>query len=167
MKHATCLATVALIAALCVAGCGQDNGRGNDNNTPGGPTATPGRTTAPPTSTPTSGVALTATPTSGETGAGTPTPTIASTPGANACVNTTLTITSGSGSILDTGWTGIAHNQPTLEDTKVSVNLVNCQDNGDCTVDGSAFRHASSTPSVQASPAPTTATPAAASRRSS
>jgi len=49
----------------------------------------------------------------------------------------TLTITSQAGSDLDTGWTGIAHNQPTLEDTKVSVNL-DCVGN-DCVVDGAAL----------------------------
>ncbi|HEY2386085.1 MAG TPA: hypothetical protein VGK30_03925 [Candidatus Binatia bacterium] len=140
MKISTCVAAVTLVAALCAAGCGQDNGRhGNDNT--GGPTATPVKTSTPVVTTSTPGVV--ATPTTETSG---PTPTTGGTPvptptggGTSKCESDhmTLTITSGAGSDLDTGWTGIAHNQPTLEQTKVTVNL-DCVGN-DCTVDGAAL----------------------------
>jgi hypothetical protein len=112
MKYSTCVAAVGLIAALCAAGCGQDNGR-HDNTNPGGPTATPARTTAPPTVTVAVGTATPGTeptPTTGGTGGGA-TPTTAGTP-------------SGGG-------------QPAIEQTKVTVNL-DCVGDA-CTVDGSAL----------------------------
>ncbi len=49
----------------------------------------------------------------------------------------TFTIPSESGSDLDTGWTGISHNQPTIDKVKTTVNL-NCTGD-DGVVDGSAL----------------------------
>lgn len=144
MKYSTCVAAVGLIAALCAAGCGSDNGRHDNDNTGGGPTATPAKTATVAAPTPTvGGPTVTAGgPTSTAAGptstAGSPGPT--STPGGPSNCESdhmTLTITSQANSDLDTGWTGIAHNQPTLEQTKVTVNL-DCVGN-DCVVDGSAL----------------------------
>jgi len=123
-----------MVAALAIAGCGDDN---NDNDDPKGtpvvtvtpkpPTATPGATDVEPTTTPVE--------TEG-TVAPTPEPTATST--GTVCEGTALnvTVTSLGGSDLDTGWTGIAHDSVATREAKVTTKL-DCADGVNCTVDGS------------------------------
>lgn len=129
-RRSTCIA-LAMVTALAIAGCGQDNNSNNDVE----PVAT--STAAPRTATPTPAVVPTVTPTSG----GSPgIPTVTPTPtGDSVCESDkmTITITSEAGSDLDTGWTGISHDQPAIEQTKVTTNL-DCVRN-DCVVDGAAL----------------------------
>jgi hypothetical protein len=128
MTRRSTLLTLAIAATLAVAGCGQDN---NDNCAPcTSPTKTAARVT------PTLAPQVTATPT---VTVGTPgptqppTPTQTSTPG-DTVSKFTLTTTSGAGSNLDTGWTGLSHNQGATSDVKVTVDLDCIGD--DCTING-------------------------------
>ncbi|MBI3770802.1 MAG: hypothetical protein HY271_20225 [Deltaproteobacteria bacterium] len=127
--QSTCLA-LALVATFAIAGCGQDNSRHENDNISA--TSTPVRTNTP---TPiVTSVPPTLTPASpGGTG---PTPT----PSGTVCESDhmTLTITSAAGSDLSTGWTGISHHKPAIEQTQVTVNL-DCTGN-DCVVDGAALK---------------------------
>lgn len=134
MKRRFASVTLALIAACAVSGCGQDN---NDNEGGIQPTVTP---TAVRTATP----VVTATPTvpvETPTG-GTPVPTATTTPGPGGdCQGEgsalTITVTSQPGSTLDTGWTGISHDQTAIDQAQVTTNL-DCTGD-DCTIDGSAL----------------------------
>jgi len=71
----------------------------------------------------------------------TPTPTPTATPTGGGCDATalTLTLTTVEGGDLDTGYSGIAFNQGSLIDTKITVNL-DCPDQNNCTIDGSALK---------------------------
>lgn len=132
MERRSAILALVLSTVLMVSACGEDN---NDNRGPG------------EASTPTVTPVLTATPTPVEAGTLTPTPTGAvtpvatSTPAGGACEADQLefTITSAAGSDLDTGWTGIAHNSVAVEQSTVKVDLNDCADDGECTVDGSAL----------------------------
>ncbi len=129
MWKSACSALV-LVAALTIAGCGQDNG--NNCNCPTGPTATvrPTGNVTPPTATSTP-----QTPPTGPTVTGpTPTPTGGNCEGDKLA----LTITSNPGSDLDTGWTGIAHNSEATSEATVSVDLNDCN-TGTCNIDGTAL----------------------------
>lgn len=142
MRTRTSFFALAMVAALAMTGCGDDNNNNGNDNTGGGPTATRTVTPAGPTSTPVVTSTPVQQPTVTATGGGggeTPTPVPTATSSGSACEGPTLsaTITSLSGSDLDTGWTGIAHNSQATRDAKVTTTL-NCTGN-DCTVDGTAL----------------------------
>jgi len=132
MWKSACSALV-LVAALTIAGCGQDNNC-NCSNNPTTKTATPTAGTPHPTSTSVIGPTSTVIgPTvTGSTPTG-PTPTTAGTPlpgGTCEGDKLTLTITSNPGSVLDTGWTGIAHDSTVISEGTVTVDVTTC-DNPD------------------------------------
>jgi hypothetical protein len=80
--------------------------------------------TATPVRTPT-GVAPTSTPGSGATS--TPVDGVTSTPGANSCpVAVEILSNAGSAKVLDTGWTGLAHNQSVIQDGTLTFTISNC-----------------------------------------
>jgi hypothetical protein len=135
MTRRSTFLSLVIAATLTVAGCGHDN-TSNDNCAPCTqpthtavqvtPTLAP-QVTATPTVT--EGTPVEATPTAT---VGTPVPTQTSTPGTGG--QFTLTTTSAVGSSLDTGWTGLSHNQAAIEQVKVTVNL-DCTGD-DCTING-------------------------------
>ncbi len=132
---------LAMVCAIGLAGCGDDNnGNGNDNGTPH-PTSTAARTATPGTHTATPANTVAATPTTATSSSGGQTPTPAGTANGESCSGSTetLTVTSNPGGDLDTGWTGIAHNSASISESKVTVNLNDCDATGQCTVDGSAL----------------------------
>lgn len=139
MRRRDSILAFALVATVALAGCGDDNssndnGGGNPTPTTTPVVATPTATQQPPTVTPTdTGPTVTGGP---ETP--TPTPTTATTTGCSQQA-LTISVTSGTGSELDTGYTGIAHDQETISDSKVTIDL-NCDPNlVDCTLDGSSL----------------------------
>ncbi|MEB2285665.1 MAG: hypothetical protein OZ922_13385 [Myxococcales bacterium] len=137
MRTRTSFLALAMVAALAISGCGDDN---NDNKKPSGPTPTRTTTPAqPPTQTPVDELSPTVTPTPEVSGA-TETPTPEPTPSGLVCEGTELydTITSLAGSDLDVGWTGISHDSQATRDARITVNL-DCPDGQNCTVDGSAL----------------------------
>jgi len=131
MRRSRTFLALALVAGLAIAGCGNDNKDSDDNG--GDPTRTP--TPVVPTVTPTPGD-----PTETPTG---PSPTMTPNGGPTdtPCAegSNQLTVVSTAGSNLDTGWTGIAHDNETPAEVSVTVEA-NCTNGGaDCTVDGSAL----------------------------
>jgi hypothetical protein len=125
MKRWSMLLTVALVAAFAATGCGQDN--------------KPKRTGTTPTPTPTPVGTLTLTPTPTATPVSTE-PTATRTPGPGGeCESSALSlrVTAAQGGNLDTGWTGIAHDNETPSEVSVTVDL-NCSGD-ECQVDGSAL----------------------------
>jgi hypothetical protein len=140
MKTRTRFLALAMVAALAIAGCGEDNNDNDDNDnvspnptsTAAAPTSTPEATTVNPTPTPAES------PGTSPTGDTSPTPV--QSPGGQVCEGEalTVTITSGAGSDLDTGWTGIAHNSVSIREASVTANL-DCPGLATCTVDGSAL----------------------------
>ena len=130
MTRGSWLVALTLIAGLTMGGCGSDNDdHGDGDNVAPTPvrTVTPVPTTTPqgpnPTQTPAVPVP---TPTDG--GGGDPT----------CAVDSQITIISNPGGDLDTGWTGIAHDNETPSEVSVTVDL-DCADGETCTVDGSAL----------------------------
>jgi hypothetical protein len=122
MKRWSMLLTVALAAAFAATGCGQDN--------------KPKRTGTTPTPTPVGTLTLTPTPTATPVSTE---PTATRTPGPDGCEANALSlrVTAAQGGDLDTGWTGIAHNNETPSEVSVTVDL-NCSGD-ECQVDGSAL----------------------------
>ena len=130
MRRSRTFLALALVAGLAIAGCGNDNKDSDDN---GGGTPTPTRTATP--------AVVTATPTPGEPTDGPTGPTATATPGGTPCQEglNALTVVSTLGSDLDTGWTGIAHDNQTPAEVSVTVDAT-CGPGGvECTVDGTAL----------------------------
>jgi len=131
MTRGNLFVALALVAGLTVGGCGSDN---DDKEDGGGTDPTPVRTVTPvPTTTP-EGPEPTVTP-----GVPVPTPTDDGGGGDPPCdVDSQLTVISNPGGDLDTGWTGIAHDNETPSEVSVTVDL-DCPDGENCTVDGSSL----------------------------
>ncbi len=130
MTRGNWLVALTLVAGLAMGGCGSDN---DDNDDGGSVDPTPARTVTPvPTTTPI--VEATQTPSDPV-----PTPTDDGGGGDPTCAaDSQLTVISGAGGDLDTGWTGIAHDNETPSEVSVTVDL-NCADGETCEVDGSSL----------------------------